>query len=100
MSVVVQPGAMVVTAIPSGPSARAIDWPNDTSAALLAPYAGWFGSPRNAPREETLTIRPPRPMCRTAHHVTFAAPTRFTARVPDHARCHSSYDDPRIGCGA
>ena len=79
MSVSVSPGATAVTAMPRGPSARASDWPNAISPALLAPYAGWPGSPRNAPREETLTIRPPSRMWRTAHQVTLAAPTRLTA---------------------
>ena len=37
MSVSVKPGATDVTAMPCGPSARASDWPNAISPALLAP---------------------------------------------------------------
>ena len=61
-------------------------------AALLAPYAGDLGSPRKAPREETLTIRPPPAsiMCGTTHQLALAGPRRLTASVFCHARCHSS----------
>jgi hypothetical protein len=62
MSVSTYPGATLATAIRYGARARAIDWPNAFSPALLAPYAGCRGSPRNAPREVTLMIRPP--VCR------------------------------------
>ena len=86
--------------MPCGASATASDWPNACSPALLAPYAGWVGSPRYAPRDPTLTIFPPRApaiMCRTAHQVAFAAPTRFTPSVACHAACHSSYEVPVTG---
>src|SRR5690349_2558961 len=99
MSVVVQPGAMAVTAMPSGPRARARDWVSETRAALEAPYAGWLGSPRKAPREETLMMRPPRGMWRTAHQVAFAGPVRLTARVSVQACCHSEYVVSRMRCG-
>ena len=90
--------------MPCGASATASDWPNACSPALLAAYAGWAGSPRNAPRDPTFTIRPPGPdppraiMCRTAHQVAFAAPTRLTPSVARHASCHSSYDVAVTGC--
>src|SRR4051794_6363730 len=93
MSVSVKPGATAVTVIPRGPRSRASDWPKAIIPAFDAPYAGWPGSPRNAPRDDTFTIRPPRPprsMCCTAHQVTFAAPTRFTPSVSRHPACHSS----------
>src|SRR6266516_4113062 len=99
MSVTVQPGAIAVTAMPSGPSARARDWVKETMAALEAPYAGWFGSPRKAPREETLTMRPPRVMWRTAHQVTLDGPIRLTASVSAHACCHSAYVVSRMRWG-
>ena len=70
MSVATKPGATVATAMPYGASATARDWPSAFSPALLAPYAGCSGSPRNAPRDETLTIRPPRSrMCWAAHQI-------------------------------
>ena len=85
--------------MPCGASATASDWPNACSPALLAPYAGCAGSPRNAPRDPTLTIRPPRSfMCRTAHQVAFAAPVRLTPSVARHASCHSSYEVAVTGC--
>src|SRR3954447_21788877 len=93
MSVSVKPGATAVTVIPRGPRSRASDWPKAIIPAFDAPYAGWPGSPRNAPRDDTFTIRPPRPprsMCCTAHQGTFAAPTRVTPSVPRHPPCHSS----------
>jgi hypothetical protein len=91
MSVSTYPGATVATAIRYGASARASDCPNAFSPALLAPYAGCRGSPRNAPRELTFTIRPPLClMCRTAHQVTLAAPVRLTSRVSRQASCHRS----------
>ena len=37
MSVATYPGATLATAMPSGARARAIDWPNEFRAALLAP---------------------------------------------------------------
>jgi len=44
---------------------------------------------RYAPRELTLTIRPPVSfMYCTAHQVTLAAPVRLTARVSRQASCH------------
>ena len=100
MSVATYPGATEATAMPCGASATASDCPNACSPALLAPYAGWAGSPRNAPRDPTFTIRPPprATMCRTAHQVTFAAPTRLTPSVARHASCHSWYDVPVSGC--
>jgi hypothetical protein len=89
MSVSTYPGATVATAMPSGARARAIDWPNAFRPALLAPYAGCRGSPRYAPREVTLTIRPPVSfMYWTAHQVTLAAPVRLTASVSRQASCH------------
>ena len=101
MSVATYPGATDATVMPCGASATASDWPNACSPALLAPYAGWAGSPRYAPRDPTFTIRPPDPviMCRTAHQVTFAAPIRLTKSVARHASCHSSYDVAITGCG-
>ena len=39
--------------------------------------------PGKAPRDSTLTILPPLPMCRTTHQVTLAAPRRLTASVSD-----------------
>jgi hypothetical protein len=91
MSVSTYPGATLATAIRYGASARAIDCPNAFSPALVAPYAGCRGSPRNAPREVTLMIRPPACfMCCTAHQVTLAAPVRLTARVSRQASCHCS----------
>jgi len=109
MSVATYPGATDATVMPCGASATASDWPNACSPALLAPYAGWAGSPRNAPRDPTFTIRPPwsdaprpdpleRVMCRTAHQVAFAAPIRLTLSVARHASCHSSYDVAITGC--
>src|SRR5207244_11888298 len=35
------------------------DWPSALSPALLAPYAGCFGPPRNASPDETLMMRRP-----------------------------------------
>jgi hypothetical protein len=101
MSVATYPGATDATVTPCGASATASDWPNACSPALLAPYAGWAGSPRNAPRDPTFTIRPPRPervMCRTAHQAAFAAPIRLTPSVARHASCHSWYDVAITGC--
>jgi hypothetical protein len=90
MSVSTYPGATAATAMPYGASARAIDCPNALSPALLAPYAGCRGSPRNAPREVTFTIRPPVCfICCTAHQVTLAAPVRLTAMTSRQASCHS-----------
>src|SRR5205814_1349176 len=80
------------TAMPCGARCRAIDWPNAFRPALLAPYAGCRGSPRKAPREVTLMIRPPPRgiMCRTAHQVALAAPTRLTPSASCQAACHCS----------
>src|SRR5262252_9758041 len=105
MSVSTNPGATVATAMPCGARALASDWPKAFRPALLAPYAGWPGSPRKAPREDTLTMRPadfPEPwriMCWTAHQVTLAAPTRLTPSVSCQAACHCAYDISVIGCG-
>nr|BFE75828.1 hypothetical protein GCM10020092_091290 [Actinoplanes digitatis] len=91
MSVSTKPGATQATPIPYGASATASDCAIEFSAALLAPYAGWPGSPRNAPRDDTLTIRPPRSrMCCAAAHAAFAAPKRLTSKVPRQVACHSS----------
>ena len=92
MSVSTYPGATDATVMPCGASATASDCPNACSPALLAPYAGWAGSPRNAPRDPTFTIRPPprATMCRAAHQVAFAAPARLTPSVARHASCHCS----------
>lgn len=80
MSVSTKPGATVATAMPYGASATANDWAMAFIPALLAPYAGLAGSPRNAPRDETLTIRPPRSrMCCAAHQAALAAPSRFVS---------------------
>ena len=48
--------------------AFASDWPSAVRPALLAAYAGLSGSPRNAPRDPTLTIRadPSRGRCWSA----------------------------------
>ena len=83
------PGAMLVTAMPCGARRCAIDWPNECRPALLAPYAGMSGSPRYAPLEPTLTTRPTGTpsaggtsiICRATHHVRFAGASRFVARV-------------------
>src|SRR3954469_9589332 len=92
ISVWTNPGATQVTEMPCGASASAIDWAKAFSPALDAPYAGLFGSPRNAPRLETLTTAPPPAAirCGTARKVAFAAPTRLTARGGDQAASHSS----------
>ena len=60
MSVSTNPGATAVTVMPCGASARARDWLK-VQAGLARPVGGLPVSPRNAPREETLTIRPPPP---------------------------------------
>src|SRR5256885_16731531 len=88
--VATNPGAIPVTTIPSLPRPRARDWVNELSAPLLAPYARCIGSPRNAPRDGTVTIPPPprRRLCRTAHQGTLAAPTRVASGVPGPARPH------------
>src|SRR5258707_12525495 len=86
--------------MPCGASAGASDWLGGLRPALLAPEAGELGSPRNAPRDDTLMIRPPRPfICCTAHHVTLAAPIRWTPSVACHGCCHCWYDTSSIGCG-
>jgi hypothetical protein len=98
MSVAMKPGARVATEMPSGARARAIDCPKACSPALLAPYAGTSGSPRYAPREPTLTMRPRGSpaaggtaiMCRATHQVRFAAPIRLVARVVCQARTQAS----------
>ena len=90
MSVATNPGATALTAIPLGARASARDWVSELSPAFAAPYAGYRGSPRKAPRDDTLTIRPPWPRCRAAHQHTLAGPSRLAARVRCHAACHPS----------
>ena len=92
MSVSMNPGATVDTAMPSAPSATASDWPSALRPAFDAPYAGCSGSPRNAPRDETLTIRPASERRRngSAQNVTFAVPSRLTSTVRRQAACHCS----------
>src|ERR687889_1749965 len=87
--------------MPCGASACASDWLMLFSPALLAPYAGCSGSPRNAPREETLTIRPASDRRRngSAQNVTFAVPRRLTSIVRRQAACHCSYVTSPTGCG-
>jgi hypothetical protein len=62
--------------------------------AFDAPYAGVTGSPRNAPRLETLTMAPPPAAlrCGIAQYAAWAAPVRLVARVRVQVSCHSSYD--------
>src|SRR5215470_8049133 len=49
MAVSTKPGATVATAIPCGASARASDWPNAFSPALLAPEGAAGGDVDDAP---------------------------------------------------
>ena len=98
ISLAMNPGASVTTPMPWLPSATAREDPIACRPALLAPYAGTSGSPRNAPREPTLTIRPTgRPsaggtsiICRATHHVRLAGPSRLVARVRAQMSTHSS----------
>src|SRR5262249_17477376 len=90
ISVSTKPGATAVTAIPRGARATARDCVIEFRPALLAPYATCLGSPRNAPREETLMMRPPRPMWRAAHHTMFAALMRLTSSVLRQTACQSA----------
>ena len=82
MSVATKPGATEATAMPYGARATARDWPIELRAAFDAPYAGCVGSPRKAPRDDTLMIRPPRSrMCWAAAQAALAAPNRLTSKV-------------------
>src|SRR5919205_2800239 len=94
ISVCTKPGATQVTEMPTGASARAIDCAKAFIPAFDAPYAGLSGSPRKAPRLDTLTTAPPPAACRcgTARNVALAAPTRLTASVRAQTCCHSSYE--------
>ncbi|GHJ14261.1 hypothetical protein TPA0908_22560 [Micromonospora sp. AKA38] len=77
--------------MPYGASATASDCAIAFIPALLAPYAGLAGSPRNAPREETFTIRPPRSrMCWAAHQAALAAPTRLVSSTSRQRARHCS----------
>src|SRR5690606_34507991 len=92
-SVATTPGATEATATPCGASVRASDCPSACTAALVAAYAGWSGSPRNAPREPTLTIAPPVPAatrCRAAAQLAWAVPSRLTRTIVSHAAAQSS----------
>jgi hypothetical protein len=83
MSVLTKPSATENTWILSGASATASDWLIECSAALLAPYAGPSGSPRNAPREPTFTIRPPPFVAITfaADWQSAAGETKLTSKI-------------------
>src|SRR4051794_6807669 len=95
MSVKKTPGQTALTRT-AGAYASAADFVSDSSAVLLAAYAGAFARPERPATEESVTMLPPPPpsvMTRAADWIVWKTPVRFKSMT----RCHSTGDTSAIG---